>query len=182
MVRFRVSLAVSLDGYIADAQGGVKWLDPFFTKEIDFPGFLATIGAVVMGRTTYDQTLTFGHGGGAATPSFVLTHRALPADTPKHVEAFSGDLTRLAARLRKTITKDVWLMGGGVSLDSCRRAGIVDRWELSFIPVLLGTGLPLFPPGAAGIEALRLVHTRALTNGILEAHYEPRPSPQRPTN
>ena len=62
MVRFCVSLAVSLDGYIADAQGGVKWLDPFFTKEIDFPGFLATIGAVVMGRTTYDQTLTFGRG------------------------------------------------------------------------------------------------------------------------
>ncbi len=174
MVRFRVSLAVSLDGCIADTQGGVKWLEPFFTKEIDFPGFLATIGAVVMGRTTYEQTLTFGQGGGAATPCFVLTHRPLPADTPKHVEAVSGDLGKLAARLRKTIKKDVWLMGGGVSLESCRQAGIIDRWELSFIPVLLGAGIPLFPPRAAGLDALRLVHTRALGNGILEAHYEPK--------
>jgi dihydrofolate reductase len=54
---FRAYLAVSLDGYIADRKGGVGWLDPYFTPQIDFQAFWRTIGAMVMGRATYDWTV-----------------------------------------------------------------------------------------------------------------------------
>lgn len=170
----RAMLAVSLDGYIADARGGVGWLDPYFSPEIDFMGFMKTIGATVMGRTTYDWSIKQGHGSPGAGRTIVLTRRPL-ANPPAGVEVFSGDTRELAARLREELAgtgRDIWLMGGGNSLAAFHEHGLVDRWELGIIPVLLGDGIPLFPKHARGLDALRLAKSRTLSNGIVEAAYE----------
>jgi dihydrofolate reductase len=178
----RASLAVSLDGYIADRNGDVEWLHAYFSPEIDFGAFVKTIGPTVYGRKTWDQALARGYGGGKAgeNRAVVLTHR--PLDKPRRaVETFTGDLRTLAADLKtdlasKEPVKDVWLMGGGDSIASFHEAGLVDRWEISVIPVLLGEGVPLFPPGRAiGLHHLRLTHSRVLSNGIAELWYEPKP-------
>jgi dihydrofolate reductase len=173
--RFRASLAVSLDGYIADAAGEVGWLDPYFTPEIDFSAFVRTIGATVMGRATWDWGVRHGHAEMAAERSIVQTHRPLEGAPPR-VEAFAGDARDLAASLRRELRgtgKDVWLMGGGESLASFDQHGLVDRWELAVMPVLLGEGIPLFPRRARPVTPLRLVHSRVLGNGVLELEYEP---------
>lgn len=176
----RASLAVSLDGYIADPTGGVDWLNNYFSPEIDFIGFMRTIGATIYGRTTFDWALAQGHAG-AVNPdapggkAIVLTHRPIE-NCPAGVETFSGDVRELASRLRaelKGTGKDIWLMGGGRSIAPFHEAGIVDRWELSIIPILLGNGIPLFPPHSRGFGGLKLARTRALSNGIVEAWYEP---------
>lgn len=175
---FRAALAVSLDGYIADKDGGVGWLERTMTPEIDFAGFMKTIGATVYGRTTFDWALAHGYaGGGPKHTVIVLTHRPLPPRVPGTVEAFCGDVRGVARRLRdqlKGTGKDIWLMGGGLSIAPFHEAGLVDRWELAIIPVLLGDGIPLFPKHSRGLDSLRLTHSRALKNGIVEAHYEPK--------
>lgn len=177
----RASLAVSADGYIADVSGGVDWLNDYFSPEIDFMGFLRTIGATIYGRTTFDWAMAQGHAG-ATDPTapggraIVLTRRPIE-NCPAGVEAFGGDVRELAATLRaelKGTGKDVWLMGGGRSIAPFHEAGLVDRWELSIIPILLGNGIPLFPPHSRGFGALRLTRTRVLENGIVEAWYEPK--------
>lgn len=176
----RASLAVSLDGYIADTSGSVDWLYNFFSPEIDFMGFLRTIGATIYGRTTFDWALAQGHAGPAdpAAPggkAIVLTRRPLE-NPPAGVEAFSGDVRELATRLRAELAgtgKDIWLMGGGQSISPFHEAGLVDRWELSFIPILLGNGIPLFPAHSRGFGSLKLTRNRILKNGIVEAWYEP---------
>ena len=56
----RVALAISLDGYLADPRGGVAWLDPYFSPEMDFAEFMATIGATIMGRKTFDVAMRLG--------------------------------------------------------------------------------------------------------------------------
>lgn len=171
----RAYLAMSLDGYIADARGGVEWLNAYFSPEIGFDSFARTIGAVVMGRTTYDLSIAHGHGPGAYGRAVVLTHRPLP-DAPKGVEAYSGDVRPLTERLRQDLAgtgKDIWLMGGGRSIAPFHERGLVDRWEISMIPVLLGDGVPLFPKHARAAEPLRVTHTRVLKNGIVEVWYEP---------
>ena len=177
---FRASLAVSLDGYIADVSGSVDWLNTYFSPEIDFAGFLRTIGATVYGRTTYDWALAQGFTGAAdpAAPGgrpIVLTRRPIE-NRPEGVETFSGDVRELAARLRQELRgtgRDVWLMGGGISIASFHEAGLVDRWELTIIPILLGNGVPLFPPHSRGFDSVRLVRSRALEAGLLEAWFEP---------
>jgi dihydrofolate reductase len=172
---FRAHLAVSLDGYIADASGGVGWLDPYFSPEVDFMGFIRTIGATVLGRTTWDWAVAQGHSGQMEGRTIVQTHRPL-GTAPPGVEAFAGDARDLAADLRRELRgsgKDVWLMGGGESLAGFDEHGLVDRWELGLIPVLLGEGVPLFPRRARPVTPLRLVDSRALANGVVRVVYEP---------
>ncbi|RIK68532.1 MAG: dihydrofolate reductase [Planctomycetota bacterium] len=173
---FRAYLAVSLDGYIADSRGSVDWLNPYFSPEIDFGAFMRSIGAIVVGRATYDWAAA--HGGATAHfggRTIVMTHRPI-LNVPAGVEAYSGDVRPLVERLKRELAgrdKDVWLMGGGKSLAAFHEAGLVDRWELGIMPALLGDGIPLFPPGAGAVEPLRLVHQRVLKSGMIEAWYEP---------
>ncbi len=171
---FRAYLAITLDGYIADTSGNVDFLNNYMSPEIDFGGFMSTIGATVYGRTTFDWAVShgfFGEGGRAV----VLTRRPIPGQ-PKGVEAFSGDVRELAGRLRRELAgtgKDIWLMGGGLSIAAFHEAGLIDRWELSIIPVTLGDGIPLFPKHSRGLSGLKLAHSRSLRNGIVVVHYEP---------
>ena len=173
--RFRAYLAVSLDGYIADAAGEVGWLDAYRSPEIDFGAFFHTIGAMVMGRTTWDWAVAHGHSIEPQGRCIVQTHRPL-GEAPPGVETFAGDVRELAADLRRELRgtgKDVWLMGGGESLASFDELGLVDRWQLAVIPVLLGAGAPLFPRRSRPVTALRLVQSRALANGVVQVEYEP---------
>ena len=173
--RFRAFLAVSLDGYIADADGGVDWLEPYFTPEIDFAAFFRTIGAMVMGRATWDWTVAHGHAVEVEGRCIVQTHRPLEG-APEGVETFAGDVRDLAADLRRELGdtgKDVCLFGGGESIASFDEYGLVDRWELGVIPILLGDGIPLFPRRTREPQTLRLVASRALGNGIDRVEYEP---------
>jgi dihydrofolate reductase len=177
MPLLRASLAVSLDGFIAARDGGVAWMHDYFSPEIDFGGFMKTIGATVFGRTTFDEALGRMHIGKREKDNqvVVLTHRPIPK-APPGVEAFSGDVHELAARLKRDLEgtgKDVWLIGGGLSIASFHEAGLVDRWELAIIPVLLGDGVPLFPRHSRGREDLRVTRSRTLKNGIIETWYEP---------
>jgi dihydrofolate reductase len=173
--RFRASLAVSLDGYIADAAGEVGWLDAYFTPEIDFPAFVRTIGVTVMGRATWDWMVRHGHPVEAAARYVVQTHRPLEG-APPNVQAFAGDVRDLVGDLRRQLRgsgKDVWLMGGGESLAGFDEHGLIDRWELTIVPVLLGQGAPLFPQRDRRQVPLRLVRSRTLGNGMLQVEYEP---------
>ena len=177
--RFRAYLAVSLDGYIADVAGEVGWLDPYNSPEIDFGAFFRTIGATVMGRTTWDWTVAHGYAIEPKGRCIVQTHRPL-GSAPPGVEAFAGDVRELAADLRRELRgsgKDVWLMGGGESLAGFDEHGLVDRWELAVIPVLLGQGAPLFPRRSRPLTPLRLVHGRVLSNGVVQVEYEPEHPP-----
>ncbi len=176
MPLLRVYIALSIDGYIADEDGGVGWLDPYFSEEIDFEGFSTTIGATVMGRRTFDQALGSGEWKPPSTRTVVMTHRPIE-NPPNGVEGFAGAVTDLTVSLRADLAgsgKDVWLMGGGESIRPFHEAGLVDRWELFRIPILLGTGVPLFPAGAATGWDLWPRHSRTYSNGIIETWYEPR--------
>jgi len=54
-VRFRVYIAMSLDGYIATPDGAVDWLEPFFDEDYGYESFVRDISCVVMGRLTYES-------------------------------------------------------------------------------------------------------------------------------
>jgi dihydrofolate reductase len=172
----RASLAVSLDGYIADKNGGVDWLNPFFSDEMDFAGFMKGIGAAVMGRKTYDIIVsgTLGPIPAASYPTYVLTRRPMP-NPPARYEPFGGRPGELVERLRAQLAKsgkDIWHMGGGESIEAFRAVRVIDRLELRVIPVLLGDGVPLFPRHTRGDERWKLAKHRTFKNGVVELWYE----------
>lgn len=170
----RLYLAITLDGFIADREGGVGWLAPYEAEDVGFDRFFAQIGVMVTGRTTYDQARSFNVWPYGGKPMHVLTSRPLEPDAPAGVRAVAGDPTELIARLRAETDGDIWLMGGGVTIANCLSRGLVDRLELYVVPELLGFGVRLFPvPGPR--RSLRLAGSRSFANGLVELVYERAP-------
>jgi dihydrofolate reductase len=173
----RAAAAVSLDGYIADKNGGADWLNAFFSNERDFVGFMKGIGAAIMGRKTFDHAIRIAEWPPTNYPTFVLTNRPI-TNPPARCQPIQGEAAEIVQRLRAQLEgtgKDIWLMGGGISIEYFRAAGLVDRLELALIPVLLGGGIPLFPPRAVGEQRWKLIKDRGFTNGTVELWYERAP-------
>lgn len=164
-------LAVSLDGYIADAQGSVAWLDAFADalEEDGYGAFVQTVDTVVMGGRTYRQIteeLSPGVWPYDGLHSYVWTRSAAPLP---HARRIDGDLAEWLRVQKHGTGKDIWLCGGAELIAAAAAAGAVDRWHLTVLPVLLGGGIRLFPAGQA--QRLRLVSLRQC-GGIAELIYE----------
>ncbi len=167
--RFRLYIAVSVDGFIATPHGGVAWLEPFPAEDVGYQQFFASIGTLVMGRATYDRALGFGTWPYEGKRTIVLTSRPIEAPPPG-VEAWRGDITALTADLRAAGGGDVWLVGGGRAARPFLDRDLVDRLELYVIPVLLGDGIPLFERSRHQAR-LQLEEATPYPNGIVALTY-----------
>lgn len=161
-------LAVSLDGFIADSDGGVAFLDDFGSDEYAYEAFIDGIGAAIMGSSTYEQVLGFGWPYGD-TPTLVLTSRNL--DVPEGANVtFSAERTGGAIEEFSSVTdKRIWLIGGGKVVTAALQANVVDTLEIYVMPVALGQGVPLFTEPCEG--PLTLIDTQAFSNGVVKLVY-----------
>jgi dihydrofolate reductase len=161
--------ATSLDGFIADVEGGVGWLERYNASELGYEAFLAKVGAVVLGRATYEQSLTFGPWPYEGRRGLIVTSRPIDG-LPEGVRAVTtGELPAALADLRAQTTGEVWIVGGGKTARACVEAGLVDELELYVVPRLLGRGIPLL--GERGVESMKLLETRAFENGVVMLRY-----------
>lgn len=151
MTRTTFYTATSLDGFIAGPDNSLDWL---FTRQQDHHGplnygaFIADIGAVGMGRTTYEWVLE--HEGPDITwpyamPSWVFTHHEL-ATVEGDIRFTQGDVTAVHAEMVEAAGgQDVWVVGGGDLAGQFADAGLLDEVIVYIAPVFLGAGAPLFP-------------------------------------
>ncbi|MBS2028674.1 MAG: dihydrofolate reductase [Deltaproteobacteria bacterium] len=164
-------IAISIDGFIARANGAIDWL-----KIVERPGedygfgaFYADVDALVMGRKTYETALGFDAWPYTGKRCVVLTHR--PA-TSRHGEGFfAGPPEELVAKLAREGVKRAYVDGGAV-IRLFLQAGLLDSLTLSLIPVLLGEGVPLF--GETGPDvAMELVSSQSFPSGLVQLRYRP---------
>lgn len=132
---------MSLDGYIADPQGGYDWI--LMDPDIDFQAMFARYDTVLMGRKSYDASKGAGGYGMPGQKAYVFSKTLKQADCPDAI--VSDDPARTVAALKKKKGKDIWLFGGGELFRSMLELKLVDAIEIAVIPVLLGDGLPLLP-------------------------------------
>ena len=168
--RFRLYMAVSLDGFIASPDGSVRWLEAYDPYEVGFGEFLASVDAIVMGRRSYDQMLAFGPWPYGGKRTIVVTRRPLNAATPD-TEATADAVADLADRLAAESAGDVWIFGGGEIARAFLAAGRLDTLELCIVPVLIGDGIALFGPGIPP-RGLCLTMTQPYANGLVRLDYE----------
>ncbi len=166
--RFRLYMAVSLDGMIADADGGVEWLNRWDDADFGTAAFMDEVDALIMGRTTYDQIAGFGSWPYVGMRTAVLTSRPL-GDAPEGVEGTS-DAAGLIAELRDDGAQ-VWIVGGAATAAACIALGAVDTVEMFLMPLLLGEGVPLFVGDGPELP-LALRETRAWPNGVVRLTYD----------
>lgn len=172
-MKFRVYIAVSVDAYVASADGGVAWLDSFHDETgYGYHEFLQQIDAIVIGRTTFDQALGFGDWPYPGKDTYVLTSRSIE-NPPPQTTAWQAGAAKLIEHLKgMSLEGDVWLLGGPKSIQAFQELGTVDTYELYVMPVLLGDGIPMFP-NSDTMRRLRLTDSHAFSDGVVRLIYEP---------
>lgn len=167
------SLAVTLDGYVARTDGSVDYLDKYPMEDFDFSQFTDTVGALIMGRDTYEVALGFGWLW-EDMPTMVLTHRTdLAVPEGANIE-FRAQPTAEAMRSFSAETPNrLWVFGGPQIIAEGLRGGAVDTLDLMVMPEALGEGIPLFPEAYSG--PMRLIEHTGFANGAVRLVYDTTP-------
>jgi len=151
----RYYTATSIDGFIADDRNSLDWLFEVTDRDDRFGPFIAQVGAMAMGATTYEWMLDheklldnpakwqewYGD-----RPCWVFTHRDLPPIPGAPITFASGDVRPVQAAMSEAAgDRDIWLVGGGELVGAFADAGLLDEIILGVTPVTLGAGAPLLP-------------------------------------
>ena len=164
-----IFVGTSLDGFIARSNGSFDFLPPGGGEPHGYHEFMATVDALVLGRNTFDAVVRFPQWP-YAKPVFMLSSRRLsPTPAEVAVERVSGDpadvVDQLAARGIGHIYVD-----GGITIQRFLQAGLIQHLIITRVPVLIGSGIPLFGPLPRDI-ALTHVTTRQYASGLVQSEY-----------
>ncbi|WP_324652053.1 dihydrofolate reductase family protein [Georgenia sp. H159] len=149
MPRTTYYVASSLDGFIATPDHSLDWL---LTRDIEEDGpmgpadFITGVGAIAMGASTYRWIRDYQDRWDYTAPTWVFTHRDLPAPVGADVRFTQQDVRTVHAEMSTAAgDRDVWLMGGGDLVGQFADAGLLDEVVIAYAPVTLGSGAPLLP-------------------------------------
>lgn len=166
-------IAMSLDGFIADDQGRIDWLQAqqdSAENTVGWDEFAASVDTVIMGRKTWHQIVT------ELSPqqwvyedftTYVITHHPLPSS--ESVRFTDRDPVELVRALRSVAGGQIWICGGASIIGRLLEAEQIDRFHITVIPVLLGNGIRLFERGRR--LPLKLVRV-SRTGGACEMIFE----------
>jgi dihydrofolate reductase len=165
-----VFIGTSLDGFIARPDGSFGFL-PDEPEEHGYTEFVKTVQAHLIGRKTYETVLGFGGWAYGKKPVFVLSSKPLAPAPPEAVlEHLQGDPKDVAAQLDARGIERVYL-DGGETIQRFLEAGLVDRMIITRVPVVIGSGIPLFGPVTRDIR-LRHIRTQSYPSGLVSSEYE----------
>lgn len=172
MITVIYSVACSVDGFIADADGGIDWLSELQVEGEDFGfgEFMANIDAMIMGSATYRQVVGFGDWPYGETPCWVLSTRPLPSAAAA-VTVTDDDPAEVLATVDRAGLERVWLVGGGTLAGSFRVRNLIDECVITVLPIVLSSGVPLFADDGPA-SGLHLIRTEVYRGGAVGLHYE----------
>ena len=169
-MRASVFIGTSLDGFIARTNGDFDFL-PAEPEEHGYEAFFASVDALVIGRGTFETVLAF--------PTWpygdkrVVVLSSGPLDLAKVqggvVDQMSGEPRDIVAKLDAQGVKHAYI-DGGITIQRFLRAGLIQRLIITRVPVLIGTGRPLFGPLDADLK-VRHVATRSYASGLVQSEY-----------
>jgi dihydrofolate reductase len=166
-----VFIATSLDGFIARHDGALDWLPANGGEPHGYDEFIATVDAVVIGRNSFEKVLEFDPWPYGKKRVVVLTTRPSEVVAPDGavMEVMAGTPREIVTRLAERGMKHLYI-DGGVTIQRFLEAGLIQRVIITRIPVLLGSGIPLFGPLARDIR-LKHVATRSYPSGLVQSEY-----------
>ncbi|MDH3278689.1 MAG: dihydrofolate reductase family protein [Nitrosopumilus sp.] len=159
-------IASSLDGCIVRENGDIDWLPKNTASGYD--DFIKSVDTVIMGKTTYDQVLTFGDYPYKDKKSYIFT-RNNDYSQDKNSQ-FVHDVDVLVDDILSNSGTNIWLVGGAEIISTFMNFNLVDEIILSVIPILLGNGISLFK-NIVKKTKLELINTTDYEK-LVELHYK----------
>lgn len=173
--------ATSLDGFIATEDDSLDWLFPLGDiNDTGYPDFIAEVGAIAMGSSTYEWMLRHAEAVTAsvgapwpyAQPTWVFSTRSLPAIAGADVTFVQGDVRPVHAAMRAAAgDKNIWIVGGGDLAGQFHDAGLLNEVIVQIGSVTLGSGKQLFPRRLTS-PPLALVSVKQIGTGFAELRYQ----------
>lgn len=165
-------IATTLDGFIAKENDDISFLSVVESpgEDYGYSDFIKTVDTVIMGRRTYDKVLTFG--GEFPHPDkkyYVISHTKKGKDN--NVEFYNGNIGELIANIRKAEGKNIFIDGGAQVVFELMKEKLIDKYIISIIPHLLGSGIKLFKSDCTE-QKLKLIRSITFPSGLVQLWYE----------
>lgn len=175
MKKIILDIAASLDGRIAEPDGGLEWLTGFPNPEKTDYGYtdlLASVDTIIMGGRTYRELLNMD----VIWPykqqtSYVITREWTEKAVGENIQFITDNIVKTISDLRNEQGKNIWLVGGGKLTAMLLTTDLVDEIQICYIPVILGIGIPLFQEQANGSK-WELIKHEAYKSGVLRVIYK----------
>lgn len=169
-------ISQSLDGFIADSKGNVDWIlgnNENYDSDYGYESFIKDIDTVILGANTYKKITT------ELSPdkwvyedlkSYVLTRKKI--EDTQNIKCVNTNIKDLINKLQKENGKNIWICGGANLLNQCVKEDLIDEYQITTVPVILGSGIRLFEENNKKIR-LELKYTKE-ENGLIIGIYTKR--------
>ncbi len=159
-------IAMSLDGYIADVDGKIDWLESIEVPNLgeEYGKFYASVDTVLMGSRTYDQILTFD----VEYPYLDKKNYILAFDKEKYADVTDKNFISIDEIPEEIKSEKTWVVGGAMVVNELMKRNLVNKFQISVMPIILGDGIRLF--GDVSIDSLVLEEQKKFGN-VVELTY-----------
>ena len=169
-----IFIGTSLDGYIADKEGGLDYLHgiPNHTHDdMGYHSFISGIDAIIMGRTTFETICSFDGDWPYEVPVFVLSNTLMEIPSAQKGKAYlaKGPLTEVLAEIRSQDFYNLYI-DGGKTIQSFLQEDVIDEMIITSIPILLGGGFSLFGE-LTNPMLFKCVETKILVDAIVQSRF-----------
>jgi len=170
-----IFIATSLDGNIADREGGIEWLDSVSNPDqidMGYHSFMNRIDALIMGRNTFEKVLSFGIPWPYEKPVFVCSNtlKEVPDELVGKVELIAGQPKEILEKLHQKGLGNIYI-DGGKTIQLFFKDDLIDEMIITKIPVVLGAGFPLFGE-LPHMLSFSLVKSEVFINQVVQDTYE----------
>lgn len=169
-------ISQSLDGFIADSKGNVDWIlgnNENYDSDYGYETFIKDIDTVILGANTYKQIkneLSPDKWVYENLKSYVLTNEIIEDTT--NIKYVNMNIKELINRLQKEHGKNIWICGGANLVNQCVKEDLIDEYQITTVPIILGNGIRLFEANNKNIK-LELKYTKE-ENGLILGIYAKR--------
>lgn len=173
MRKIKLYIAVSMDGFIADKNGGVAWLENLPNPDLLDYGYYAmydSIDTTLMGNATYQQVLGFDVPFPYSDKTNFVFTRNSSLIKDENVTFVNDNIVDFVKDLKSKEGKAIWLIGGGQINTILLNADLIDEMIVSYMPTVLGEGVPLFSSNTQ-LKSLRLLKSETFSTGVVSLTY-----------
>lgn len=172
--RNSVFIATSIDGFIADKNGGIDWLNSIPNPDnidMGYVSFMESVDAILMGRNTFETVCSFDMDWPYSIPVFVLSNslKEVPEEYHNKVFLVSGGLDNVLDSIHQRGFYSLYI-DGGATIQSFLKEDLIDDLILSTIPVVLGEGIPLFSSLSEPLN-FELKSSKTYLEQLVQRHY-----------